>query len=147
MATGLDRVFDHLQHAGGGLAGQDEEGGLEGVLRVVEVAQYAPADAQHHRRVPPHQRREGRLVTVTGEAIQQERVGQVVRGPAAADGADVAQDGLEAVRGHVRVAPGRWADVGHHLTAGWWVGSFTFFTTLSFAFRFAARRNGVMSDL
>ena len=40
---------------GGRLAGQDEEGGLEGVLGVV-VAEHAAADAQHHRPVPADQR-------------------------------------------------------------------------------------------
>ena len=44
-----------------GLAGQDEEDGLEGVLGMLHVAQELPADAQHHRPVPADQRREGGL--------------------------------------------------------------------------------------
>ena len=45
-----------------GLAGQDEEGGLEGVLGVGLVAQHGPADVEHHRPVPVQQGVEGGLV-------------------------------------------------------------------------------------
>ena len=44
-----------------GLAGQQDEGGLEGVLGVGPPAQHAAASAQHHRAVPPHQLGEGGL--------------------------------------------------------------------------------------
>ncbi len=37
-----------------GLAGQDQERGLEGVLGVVSVMEDLAADAQHHRPVPLH---------------------------------------------------------------------------------------------
>src|SRR5258707_846203 len=50
-----------------GLAGQDEEGGLEGVLGVLRVAQHAAAHAPDQRSVPLDQGGEGRLVTPTGE--------------------------------------------------------------------------------
>ena len=59
-------------------AGQDEEDGLEGVLRVVIVMKDAPADPQHHRAVPDHQLLEGRvrgLVATRGEPVQELRVG------------------------------------------------------------------------
>ena len=46
----------------GGPPGQDEEGGLEGVLGQVRVADHAAADAQDHRPVPADQGGEGRLV-------------------------------------------------------------------------------------
>ncbi|MEJ7639241.1 MAG: hypothetical protein WKF75_15020 [Singulisphaera sp.] len=39
-----------------GLAGQDQEGRLEGVLDVVLVPQDRPAGRQDHRPVPGHQR-------------------------------------------------------------------------------------------
>ncbi len=61
---------------GARLAGQDEEGGLEDVLGVVEVAEEAAADAQHQPPVALHQRREGRLVAAGGEALQQLPVAQ-----------------------------------------------------------------------
>ncbi len=40
---------------------QDEEGGLEGVLGIMAIAQELAADAQHHRPVSGHQRRESGL--------------------------------------------------------------------------------------
>ena len=45
-----------------GLAGQDEEGGLEGVLGELVVAQELSADAQDHRAMAGNQRGEGGLV-------------------------------------------------------------------------------------
>src|SRR5262249_19730780 len=44
---------------GGGLAGEDEEGSLEGVLRVVGIAEYTAANAQDEPPVPPNQGSEG----------------------------------------------------------------------------------------
>ena len=52
---------------GAGPADEDQEGGLEGVLGVVLVAQDRAADAEDHRPVPLHQggeRRSGRIVIV-----------------------------------------------------------------------------------
>jgi hypothetical protein len=58
-----------------GLAGQDEEDGLEGVLGMLRVAQDLAADAQHHRTVPAHQRRErglaGRVAPAGGVPLQE----------------------------------------------------------------------------
>src|SRR5262249_15991997 len=69
---------------------QDEEGGLEGVLRVRLVAQHPAADAQDHRAVPPHQRLEGGLVPPREESLQEFRVVQVstTPQPSAPDAAD-----------------------------------------------------------
>ena len=61
-----------------GPAGQHEEGGLEGVLRIVGVMKDAPADPQHHRAVPGHQLLEGRLrglIAPRGEPLQELRIG------------------------------------------------------------------------
>ena len=41
--------------------GQDEEDRLEGILRIMRVAEDGPTDPQHHRPVPAHQLLEGRL--------------------------------------------------------------------------------------
>jgi len=41
-----------------GLAGQHEEHRLKGVFGMVNVTQELPADVQHHRSVPGHQRGE-----------------------------------------------------------------------------------------
>src|SRR5262249_46778197 len=54
----------------GGVAGQHEEGGLEGVLRVLVVAQHAAADAHDQGAVAPHQRGESGLVAGGAEALQ-----------------------------------------------------------------------------
>src|SRR6516165_10382744 len=53
----------------GGVAGQHEEGGLEGVLRVLVVAQHAAADAHDEGTVAPYQRGEGGLVAGGAEAV------------------------------------------------------------------------------
>ena len=45
-----------------GFTGQHQERGLEGVVGVLRVAEDLPADAEDHRPVALHQRREGRLV-------------------------------------------------------------------------------------
>src|SRR5262249_32129790 len=55
----------------GSLACQDEEGGLEGVLGVVLVAQHLPADAEHQRPVLLEQRGKGALVPLGDEALEQ----------------------------------------------------------------------------
>src|SRR5262249_31298983 len=54
----------------GGLAREDEEGGLKGVLGIVAVPQDAPADAEDERPVPAHQSLEGGLVAGVGETLQ-----------------------------------------------------------------------------
>ena len=41
-----------------GPAGQHQEDGLEGVFGVLAIDQKLPADAEHHRTVPSHQRGE-----------------------------------------------------------------------------------------
>ena len=62
-----------------GLPGQHEEGGLEGVLGGMLVAEHAPADAEDHRPVPLHQGLEGQLGAVLvagGEPRQELGIGQ-----------------------------------------------------------------------
>jgi hypothetical protein len=60
---------------GGGVACQQQEGGLEAVLGRVLVEQHAAADAQHQRAVPPHQGREGVRVVAAQVGAQQVAVG------------------------------------------------------------------------
>jgi hypothetical protein len=55
-------------------AGEHEEGGLEGILRVMLVAQDRPANAEHRRAVPLDQGGEGHLAHLAApgrEQIQQ----------------------------------------------------------------------------
>jgi hypothetical protein len=54
-----------------GLAGEDEEGRLEGVLGVVRVAQHPLADAEHRGPVAPHQGRKRGRVCLAEEARQE----------------------------------------------------------------------------
>src|SRR5262249_25781679 len=62
---------------GDGLAGEQQEGGLEGVLGVLLVGQQPPADGQDQRPVALHQVREGELVVGSHEGAQQLTVGPV----------------------------------------------------------------------
>jgi hypothetical protein len=73
-------------------AGQDEEGGLEGVLGRVRLAQQAPAQAQHHRPVASHEGLEGPLVAPADEAIEQLRVARRARPGGAGQAAEVVQE-------------------------------------------------------
>ena len=65
-----------------GLAGEDQEGGLESILGVVQVAKHAPANAQNHRPMAPGQRRESGLLALGAKALQQLSICQLggVRG-------------------------------------------------------------------
>ena len=58
-----------------GLAGEGEEGCLEGVLGRVGVGEDSPADAQDYRAVTGHQVGEGVGVAVADESAEQFRVG------------------------------------------------------------------------
>ena len=68
-----------------GLADEHEEGRLEGVLRVVRVAEDAPAGDQDGRPVPLDDRRERRLVAAGDEAVEELRVGQPGDAPRASN--------------------------------------------------------------
>ncbi len=58
------------------LAGQDEEGGLEGVLGEVAIGKELAADAEYHRAVPHHQGGEGGLVATVVEPLDELAVGE-----------------------------------------------------------------------
>jgi hypothetical protein len=64
---------------GPGLAGQYQERRLEGVLRVLLLAQNLAANAQHHGPMPVRQLRETFLIAPAHEAFQQLFVRQVAR--------------------------------------------------------------------
>src|SRR5262249_3376485 len=65
-----------LAPQGSRLAGQDQEGRLEGVLGLVPVAENALANGEDHGPVPPQQGGEGVAVPGGQEAVQQLPVGQ-----------------------------------------------------------------------
>jgi hypothetical protein len=78
-----------------GLAEQDEEGRLKGVLDVVRVAQGVPADAEDHRPVPVDQGREGGfrgLAASCEEAVEQLSVGEAGDDSEVEESMDLFQD-------------------------------------------------------
>ena len=84
----------------GGLPGQNKEGGLEGVLRVLVMAQHAPADPHDQRAVAPHQRGEGGLVAGGAKAVQQVGVGRRSGVAGRRQLADLSHRGGQRGRGH-----------------------------------------------
>ena len=63
-----------------GLAHQNQESGLKGILRVVRIGQYAPANAQDHRPMPLDQGGErllGRIAPLGREPLEKLAVGQL----------------------------------------------------------------------
>ncbi|HEX5270403.1 MAG TPA: hypothetical protein VFW33_07955 [Gemmataceae bacterium] len=85
---------------GGGFPGQEQEGGLEGVLGVVGVRQRAMADGEHHRAVPPDELGEGRLVTARDEVPDEPAVGHASRPRPHGQAAEVAHEVTHTVGGH-----------------------------------------------
>jgi hypothetical protein len=83
-----------------GLARQDQEGGLEGVLGIVGVAEDAAADAEHHRPVAADEGLERRFVARHGEALEQVGVAGVGGAPPPYQRAQVAEDGVGVRGGH-----------------------------------------------
>ena len=84
-----------------GLAHQDQEGRLERVFHVVRVVEDPTADSQHHRPMPPHQRRErelGRIVATGRELLEELRIGQVRADANPEDHPDVSQDAITLAR-------------------------------------------------
>jgi len=69
------RTYRLVPAQGLGLAGEDEKGGLGRILRVVNIVQHAPAHAEYHGAVPPHECRKGRLIVLLAETVQQLAVG------------------------------------------------------------------------
>jgi hypothetical protein len=86
-----------------GLARQDEEGGLESVLRRVLIPQDGPAGAQDRRSVPLDQGREGALPRLTAPAadiLQQLPVRQPAGRPRPEERLDVPEGAAESAPRH-----------------------------------------------
>src|SRR5262249_7249931 len=93
---------DRLTFAdGAGLAGEDEEGGLEGVLGVVRVAKETQTEIEYHRPVPPDEDLERRLLAAADERFQQLGVGQRAAAVAADEPAQLLGDTLQRRARHV----------------------------------------------
>src|SRR5207248_2969569 len=85
---------------GPGLAGEDEEGGLEGVLRVLLVPQEVPADVEHERPVALHQGGESGLILLRGEPLQGLAIAERLRGLRVEDFLKVVQKRTHRFAGH-----------------------------------------------
>src|SRR5262249_23766248 len=82
-------------------AGQNQKCRLEGVVRVVRVGQDGAAQAQHHRRVPLHQRLERRLFLTRDEPLQELPVRQGRVGFRADELPDMPKDRTQLSAGHL----------------------------------------------
>src|SRR5262249_23462959 len=101
----VEPVADPLARPdGSGLAHEDEEGGLEGVLRVMSVTKQPAAHAQHHRPVPAHQRRERFLVAPDDEAVQELTVRKTAGVAQKSGPAQTPKDAAHQTRRHVLVS-------------------------------------------
>src|SRR5262249_54443789 len=83
-----------------GLAGQNQEAGLERVLRLVRITEHASADAHHQRTVPADDDRKGRLVALDNETLQQLGVAEVLVPVSADEPADVTEHARDLLSGH-----------------------------------------------
>ena len=90
---------------GAGLAGQHQEGGLEGVLAILIVAQLLAANVPDQRPVAGDQGGEGVRVAVGREALQELGVGQARGRAGAGQPAEVADDRVQLGLGHGTVSP------------------------------------------
>jgi hypothetical protein len=84
----------------GRLFGQDEEGGLEGVLGVLSVGEDVAADAPNEGAVPLHKGGKGGLVVLNRETFQELGVGPILGGPSGGQVVDVSEEGSQLSGGH-----------------------------------------------
>src|SRR5205823_5836083 len=85
---------------GTGLLNQDEEGCLEGVLRVVLIPQHTATDAKDQRAVAAEDRLEGALVMPGGGAFEQLAVCSVLGTVQVDRRTQVVEDGFESSSRH-----------------------------------------------
>ena len=83
-----------------GLAGEEQEGGLEGVLGVVRVAEHLTADAQDQGPMPLQERDKGRLVPLRDELLQQAAVALLVRSRRTGQVAEIAKNARQRLTCH-----------------------------------------------
>ena len=92
------------------LDNQQQERGLEDVLRIPRIREQPPTEAQDHRTVPLHQGLKGGLIPLAAEALQQFAVVQVGSGMVRENSANVAQKTVSlvshAMHSLVIVSPG-----------------------------------------
>jgi hypothetical protein len=91
-----------MANEGRGLPRQDEEGGLEGILGGMSVAQHASADAKYQRPMPAHKNFNGGLVPASQEPLQKLAIRHRRRRYAADQVANVVQYRICLCLGHAR---------------------------------------------
>ena len=82
------------------LAGQDEKGGLKGVVRVGVAAQNIPADIEHEFAMTPHDDRKRRFIAPLSQPPHQVGIGQVFQALGNERGSQLAKNNFHADRGH-----------------------------------------------
>src|SRR5215213_9739855 len=93
MEPGAQRVSNPER---AGLPDQGQEGGLEGILDIIRIAEIIPADAEDHRPVPLDQGCEGqlgRLGVLGREPFEELTVGELPDGPQVEQGSELPPDG------------------------------------------------------
>src|SRR3954469_1392966 len=93
MEPGAQRVSNPER---AGLPDQGQEGGLEGILDIIRIAEIIPADAEDHRPVPPDEGCEGqlgRLGVLGREPFEELTVGELPDGPQVEQGSELPPDG------------------------------------------------------
>ena len=84
-----------------GLASQQQEGGLEGVVGIVGIVEDPAADGHDHPPMTLDQGLEGELVSVRHVTFQHRTVGETRQGPLVEEAVDLPQGGAASCTGHV----------------------------------------------
>jgi hypothetical protein len=69
MGNPVEPASERLPTHFPGVPGEDEEGRLEGVIRVGGKAEFPPTNGSHHRPVPVNNRRERVLILAVNNAL------------------------------------------------------------------------------
>ncbi len=106
-------------------AAEDEKDGLKSILGVVGIVQDTLTDAQHHRSMPPHQRRESVLIAPGGEALDQFAVRQAFRPRGGREGTKILPQQMGRFARHDRTSSaGRWIALFSYCPKGWGAADF-----------------------
>ncbi len=105
MEPAADRAVDPDRP---GLAGQQEESGLEGVVGVVGIVEDPTADRHHHRPMTLNQGLKGQFVAVRYVSFQEPAVGEARQGPLAEQAVDLPQSVATLCTGHVALPQNPW---------------------------------------
>src|SRR5262249_20674409 len=88
-----------------GLASQNEEDRLEGIVRIGLLAEQSPARVAHHRPMTVHELREGLLILLSQEAVEEFLIANLGVRMRCRQPANAANDRAKGLFGHGRTAP------------------------------------------